>query len=80
MAELFNTTEEELLRVPGIVSEMKKAGIEDALVEDLYNKAKTCQGTFDLMELWLNAPDKNERNACIKDLEDIITDHKKYTK
>jgi hypothetical protein len=77
---IFQTTLEEKLRIPNIIIQMNKAGIDKELVNEASTLAFQDQGVFDLMELWLEERSEAERAELIKDIQFSIKEYKDYNK
>ena len=76
---LFKTTAKQLIKLETIVKEMERVGLNYFFVKRLYQLAKECQGTFELMDMWFehyNEP--KERELDIKALEAAIKDYEWY--
>lgn len=72
----FKTTDDQILHLSTIVVEMKGAGLEPAFIVAASELARTDQGVYDLMALWLDAKgDDAERDEIIADLQDSIDDY-----
>lgn len=76
----FKTTPEQITFIPTIISEMNKAGLDNKLITMASELAKTDQGIFELMGLWIMHiwfdPDNvNEISDILKDLEESVNDY-----
>lgn len=72
----FQTTPEEFLKLAPIVVEMKEAGLEPQFIVEAWELAKTDQGVYDLMVMWVTATDAGERDETIADIQDTIDDYR----
>lgn len=68
----FKTTDDQLIRLACIVTEMAKAGIDRRFIVSCSELARTDQGVFDLMELWCEAERDDDRGETLADLQDIV--------
>lgn len=72
----FKTTDEQVIHIATIVVEMKAAGLDSAFIVAASELARTDQGVYDLMALWLGAKgDDAERDEIVADLQDSIDDY-----
>lgn len=53
---------------------MKQAGVDEVLVDRILNSAMEFEGQFDLMCLWRDAINNDERSECITDLTECLKD------
>jgi len=74
MALLFQTTPEQLLCLPDIVTAMNQSGLDQRFVTACEDLAKLDQGAYELMELWLDAEFPQDRDEIVKDLREILRD------
>lgn len=70
----FQTTEAQRSRIPYLAAAMNKADLPVPFVERVRALAMDDQGAFDLMELWANATDANERGEIVADLDELLSD------
>ena len=76
MSIMFKTTDEEVLNLATIMVAMKDAGLDHAFIVKASELARTDQGTYDLMALWLSAaPDAGERDEIVADIQDSLDDY-----
>lgn len=81
MSVPFQTTPEQVLRLEDIVSEMRKAGVDTSLICAASELARTDQGVFDLLELWMSEIDNPvERVFILVDVKMTIDDYRKEVK
>lgn len=71
----FKTTPEQVLNLARIVVEMDQAGLDRELIVAADTLARSDQGVYDLMALWHNEPDANEREEIVADIQDSIDDY-----
>lgn len=72
----FKTTPEQVLRLAAIVVEMERSGLATSFIYDAQELARTDQGVFDLMALWMDASDDvAERDEIVADLQESIDDY-----
>lgn len=71
----FRTTRSQLREIPRIVTRMKRARIDPALIQAASDIAQTDQGVFDLMDLWASTRNKKDRDAAIDDLRRSVGDY-----
>lgn len=55
-----------------IAIKMKKAGLADSFIVNTVQTAFQLEGVADLMHLWANEKDREERDEIIADIEDLI--------
>lgn len=73
----FKTTDDQVIHIATIVVKMKSAGLDPAFIVAASELARTDQGVYDLMALWLDAKgDDTERDEIIADLQDSIDDYR----
>lgn len=72
----FKTTDDQVIHIATIVVEMSAAGLDPAFIRAASELARTDQGIYDLMALWLDAKgDGAERDEIAADLQDSIDDY-----
>ncbi len=72
----FKTTDDQVIHIATVVVEMKKADLEPAFIVAASELARTDQGVYDLMALWLDAKgDDPERAEIVADLQEAIDDY-----
>lgn len=62
--------------IANIIITMKEAGIDLNFIIEASEVAKTDQGVYELMEMWLTSSE-NERLEIIGDIQDSLDDYKK---
>ena len=60
------------LHVLDILNEMRHKGLESSFIFSLMENCQRYEGIRDLMELWFEETDSNERNKIIADLQDSL--------
>lgn len=73
---VFKTTEEEKQNIPNIINEMIACGLDKCFVYAAAEIADYCQGSYDLMNFWLEH-DGEERAAVEDDIEEMLFDYLK---
>jgi hypothetical protein len=72
----FKTTPEQVLHLASIMVEMQSAGLEHEFIVKASELARTDQGVYDLMALWMDASsDPSERDEIIADIQDSLDDY-----
>lgn len=74
----FQTTLEELFKLSVMIADMKNSDLDTEFVHKISQIAMIDQCAFDLIEMWHNAKDSMEKQACIDDLKSIIKDYEKW--
>lgn len=73
----FKTTDDQVIHIASIVVEMKATGLGAAFIVAASELARTDQGVYDLMAMWLDAKgDDAERDEIVADLQDSIDDYR----
>jgi DNA-binding phage protein len=72
----FKTTPKQVMKLASIMVEMKKAGLDQTFIVGASELARTDQGVFDLMALWLGTKDDTERNEIVADIQDSLDDYR----
>jgi len=73
----FKTTPEQVMKLASIMVEMEASGLERDFIVAASDIARTDQGVYDLMELWLDSSvDSGERDEIVADLQESIDDYK----
>ena len=62
------------LHVLDILNEMRNRGLESAFIVSLMKHCLRDEGIRDLMELWFDEVDSQERDKIIADLQDSLDD------
>jgi DNA-binding phage protein len=70
----FQTTPEQVLKLATIVVAMQKAKLPMQFIFDAQKVAQSDQGVFDLMEMWLDAKNHNDRDDVIADIQEVVED------
>lgn len=70
----FQTTSAQVIELAAIVTKMAKAGIDSEFIVKAEAIARTDQGAFDLMSLWLESKGA-ERDEILADLQDTVDDY-----
>lgn len=71
----FKTTPDQALNLANIVLAMEKAGLDKSFIRDADELARTDQGVYDLMALWLGEDDVEERGEIIADIQESLDDY-----
>lgn len=69
---LFKTNPAQLVKLYQIAAMLKKAKLSDRFITSAVKLAEEYEGAFDLLVLWEEEKDKNERANIIADLQDEI--------
>lgn len=73
---LFKTTAEQVLNLASIMVEMKNAGLDHDFIVKGSELARTDQGIYDLMALWMGAAgDPAERDEIVADIQESVDDY-----
>ena len=75
MVLIFKTTDDQVLNLDSIMVRMKAAGLDHSFIVKASELARTDQGIYDLMELWLGTSEEAERNEIVADIQDSIDDY-----
>lgn len=76
MTTPFKTTPDQALNLASIMLEMEHAGLDHAFIVKASELARTDQGIYDLMALWLGAEgDATERDEIVADIQESIDDY-----
>lgn len=62
------------LHVLDILHEMRRAGLESVFIRLLMENCQRYEGIRDLMQMWYEESDSNERDQIIADLQDSLDD------
>lgn len=68
----FKTTEDQVISLAAIVTEMVTAGLDRRFVVQADALAREGQGAFELMELWSEADTAEDRDEALADLQELI--------
>jgi DNA-binding phage protein len=72
----FKTTPEQVINLAGIVTEMNRNGLSRDFIVEASELARSDQGVFDLMSLWLDAgEDPGARSEIVADIQESIDDY-----
>lgn len=71
----FKTTPEQVVALASIVVAMKNAGLGEEFIVAAFELAGTDQGVFDLMALWRDAEDDEERDEIVADIQESLDDY-----
>lgn len=71
----FKTTPDQVMKLASIMVEMQNAGLDQQLIVDASELARTDQGVYDLMALWRDTSDAAERDEIVADLQESIDDY-----
>jgi hypothetical protein len=73
----FKTTPQQITKLASITAEMERVGLTRELIVAASELARTDQGVYDLMALWMDADgDPAEREEIVADLRASIDDHR----
>jgi DNA-binding phage protein len=72
----FKTTDKQKVKVYQIASAMKENGLSDSFIAQAVKLAEYYEGAYDLLRLWENEKDEQEREQIISDLQDEIDEHR----
>ncbi len=76
----FKTSPEQQLKVYGIATAMKTAGLDANFITNCVKLAFEYEGAHDLMQLWAEASNQEEKDEVIADLQDEIDTHQELPK
>jgi DNA-binding phage protein len=69
---LFKTKPEDHIRIMEIATMMKQSGLSNEFVSLAATMAQEYEGTFDLMVLWTESSDQEEKDEIIADIQEEI--------
>jgi len=73
----FKTTAEQVLKLASIMIEMERSGLDRDFIVAAGELARTDQGLYDLMQLWVDSTaDAGERDEIIADIQESIDDYR----
>lgn len=73
----FHTTPEQVMNLATIMVAMRNAGLAQDFIVQASELARTDQGVYDLMAMWLAAKgDVDEQREIIADLQESLDDYK----
>jgi DNA-binding phage protein len=76
MTTPFKTTPDQVFALASIMLEMKSAGLDHEFIVNASELARTDQGIYDLMALWLGAAaDPAERDEIVADIQESMDDY-----
>jgi DNA-binding phage protein len=70
----FTTTSEQKLERYEIATQMRAAGLSPDFIAAAVKRAEEYEGTFELMALWRDETDPNERSETLADIQEAIDD------
>jgi hypothetical protein len=70
----FKTTSDQVLKLASIVVAMDKAGLDKDFIVAADTLARSDQGVYDLMAMWVDA-DPAEQDEIVADIQDSIDDY-----
>ncbi len=76
----FKTTAEQEVKVYEVATAMNKAGLNARFIKDSVHLALEYEGAHDLMLLWVEASNDEERDDIISDLQEEIDSHQELPK
>lgn len=71
----FKTTPEQVRSIVPIVFAMEAAGLDSLFIKKVSELAKTDQGVYDLMALWLDETESPKREAIVADLQKSLDEY-----
>ena len=72
----FKTTHEQVMSLASIMVEMRAEGVDPEFIVNVSELARTDQGVYDLMALWLAAKNEPaERDEIVADLQEALDDY-----
>lgn len=71
---IFKTNPDQMRRIPGIMTEMIRLGVDQFLVFEISKIAVYDQGAYDLMKMYIDFVD--ERSDILEDISLTIKDYK----
>jgi DNA invertase Pin-like site-specific DNA recombinase len=72
----FKTTPDQVLQLAAIVVDMQHAGLDREFIVHAFELAHTDQGVYDLMALWVDATDEDERDEVVADIQESLDDYR----
>lgn len=69
---LFQTTAEQKVRLYEIAAEMARSGLSKSFIAGAVELASASEGIYDLMELWADEDDTEERGEIVSDIQEAI--------
>jgi DNA-binding phage protein len=73
----FRTTPEQVLKLATIMVEMEKTGLDRDFIVEASELARSDQGIYDLMALWIDAAnDPSERDEVVADIQESLDDYR----
>ena len=69
---IFTTTDEQKVEVYHIASAMKQAGLPARFITQAVTLASEYEGAYDLMKIWSQEDEQEERDQICADLEELI--------
>jgi len=72
----FKTTSKQVMKLASIMVEMKRTGLDQNFIVAASELARTDQGVFDLMALWLGTNDDGEKDEIVADIQESLDDYR----
>ena len=73
----FRTTPEQIMTLATIMVKMEKTGLDRNFIVEASELARSDQGVYDLMALWLDAAtDAAERDEIVADIQESLDDYR----
>ena len=69
---LFQTTDDQKVRLYEIAAVMAKDGLSRSFIAAAVELASDSEGIYDLMELWSSEDDEDEKGAIVSDIQEAI--------
>lgn len=73
-SQAHNDNQDSDLHVLDILNEMRHQGLESAFIRSLMDHCQHYDGIRDLMEMWFEAHNSNERDGIVADLQESLDD------
>ncbi len=71
----FQTTPEQVTEIAAIQDAMQAYGLDTAFLEDAADMARTDQGVFDLMSMWMDCERDVDRDDIVEEIRQSISDY-----
>jgi DNA-binding phage protein len=71
----FRTTPDQVIELAAIVLAMEEAAIDRGFIAAASELARFDQGVFDLLALWRDTADANERAEIVADIQESLSDY-----
>ena len=72
---IFKATDEQRVRLYGIATAMKGEGLPDDFITAAVKVASECEGTYELMAIWADESDADERAETLADIQEMIDEN-----